>query len=133
MNYLESFKSWLMLQNLNPNTIRSYTSDINQYLQSTPESQAFSQKSINAYIAKISQDENSSRYISALNKFCEFAIDQGIIKNNIAKSNNSLQETKTLIEKYKLSLFKKNKSPKTVENYSSDIYQFIDWLNQNAD
>ena len=128
MNLLENFKLWLISQGFNNNTIRNYRADINKYLLVTPETEVFNSQRISAYLHQLSDKKNSSRYLASFNKFCQFAKDQNLIANDPVKKTRTLLNLKPEIERYQSYLVKKNKSPKTIQNYINDLNQFINWL-----
>lgn len=128
MNHLENFKLWLHSQGFNDNTIRNYSADINKYLSVTPVAEVFNSKSISLHLHQLSDKKNSSRYLASFNKFCQFAKDQNLMASDPVKKTRSLLNLKPEIERYQSYLIKKNKSPKTVQNYIHDLNQFIYWL-----
>ena len=128
MNHLENYQLWLRSQGLNGNTIRNYTADINKYLSTTSKDQIFNSQSISCHLHQLSDKKNSARYLASFNKLCQFAKDQNLIANNPVKKTRNLINLKPEIERYQNYLVKKNKSPKTIENYINDLNQFISWL-----
>lgn len=128
VDYLNHFKLWLHSQGFNDTTIRNYSADVNKYLSTTPVTEIFSQSRISAYIRLLSTEKNGQRYLASFNKFCQFAKDQKLMANDAVKKNIDLSNLNTEIEQYQSYLVKKNKSPKTVQNYINDIQHFINWL-----
>lgn len=128
MNLPENFKLWLRSQGFNDNTIRNYTADVNKYLSTTPKDQIFNSQHISSHLHQLSAKKNAPRYLASFNKFCQFAKDQNLIANDPVKKTRSLINLKPEIERYQSYLIKKNKSPKTVQNYINDLNQFINWL-----
>lgn len=91
----------------------------------------FTNEILKSYILSIQSDPNFRRYLSSLNKFCQFALDQQLITSNPIKK--LLQELRSppktnlddLIKQYQSYLTKKNKTPVTIRNYINDIQQYI--------
>ena len=117
---LSAYKSYLETQKYSPATIRNYLSDLNHY--STFDS-------FDLYLASIKNDPNCQRYLSSLNRYFEFAVDQKLIKKNPIKEMDRKPklEINILLDQYKTYLQKKHKMPFTIKNYLNDLKQFIDF------
>ena len=129
---LNSFKSWLISKSYSSSTIRNYLSDVNRYLQSSPENY-FSVPSVSSYLNSINDDQNKNRYLSSLSKFFQFALDQHLISTNPLKLSQKPKSfgPQEALSQYQSFLTKKSFSPITIKNYLNDIQQFIDWLKSN--
>lgn len=128
MDYLSNFKLWLHTQGFNDNTIRNYSADVNKYLSVTPTESLFDSKLISSYLHELSTKKNAARYLASFNKFCQFAKDQKLMASDPVKKTRTLINLNPEIERYQSYLIKKNKSPKTIQNYINDLSQFISWL-----
>jgi site-specific recombinase XerD len=151
---LNSFRSWLDNHHYSSSTVRNYLADIGKYLQfldktndfevTLPDQQVpivFSINNLNSYIAQLSTNTNSQRYLASLNVFCQFAVDQNLITSNpIAKirkqakklsAPNSIDLLRHYRSEFALSLAKHQHSPITIKNYINDIDQYINWLETN--
>lgn len=134
-NTIESFKLWLQSKNLSSSTVRNYVVDVNKYLNFSNSQNLYSEINLQQYISSISSDPNNSRYLASLNKFCQFALDQKIIKSNPIKKilhrrqsdSRPVHTTESLISQYQKHLIHKNFSQNTIKNYINDIHQFINW------
>jgi len=117
---LLAYKNYLQSKNYSPVTIRNYISDVNEYSK---------HDNLETYLDHIEKDQNHSRYISSLNKYFEFCLDQHLIDKNPLKSLNRkpYQDIDDVLEKYKLFLIKKHKTSATIKNYLNDIKQFINF------
>jgi len=120
MDTLPSYKTWLQSKNYNINTIRNYLSDVNEYLKF---------ESLDLYLSSIEKDQNQARYVSSLNKYFEFCIDQHLLDKNPLKSlgKKPHQDIDFLMDQYKTYLIKKHKTSATIKNYLNDIKQFINF------
>ena len=120
MNNLPAYKAYLQAKNYSPTTIRNYLSDLNHYL-------GF--ESLEVYIKSIKDDPSYPRYISSLNKYFQFCIDQHLIKRNPLKDLDKKPrlDLEILLDQYKNYLIKKHKMPFTVKNYINDIKQFMNF------
>jgi len=155
MGYLPAFKLWLITKKYSSATIRNYLVDISKffdYLRYLPQPVSFnspadtnyflSPRVIALYLKKISPNPNSARYLSSLNRFCLFAIDQHLISVNPLKiarkklrssSNNSpLSDIDNLINIYQKYLSKQKTAPATIKNYINDLKQYISWLEHQS-
>jgi site-specific recombinase XerD len=134
--FISSFKLWLQAKNYSPATIRNYLVDISKYLDFS-RTDIFSQNSISSYVASLSKNENTSRYLSSLNQFCLYALDQHLVTQNPLKaalknlrsSSKPLDPTlDDLLKLYQQNLIKHNTAPVTIKNYLNDLHQYINWL-----
>jgi len=118
---LPAFKNYLESKKYSSATIRNYLSDVHHYsTYETPE----------LYLASIKKDINYPRYISSLNKYFEFAIDQHLVDKNPLQAllkNKPRFDIDVLLDQYKTYLTKKHKMPFTIKNYLNDIKQFINF------
>jgi site-specific recombinase XerD len=151
------FEKWLQLKNYSSSTVRNYLVDVNKYLkfldnkygQVAKQSRLqygqvatcpYNEIDLRQYISSISSDPNYPRYLSSLNQFYQFAVDQALIKSNPLKKilknrkNSSSTDrsrpvlnTENLISQYQQHLNHKNFSQNTIKNYINDIHQFINW------
>ena len=128
MNHLSNFKLWLKTQGFNDNTVRNYSADINKYLSITPSDVVFDSKHISSHLHQLSTKKNASRYLASFNKFCQFAKDQKLMASDPVKKTRTLINLNPEIQRYQSFLIKKNKSPKTIQNYINDLNQFISWI-----
>ncbi|MDP4009589.1 MAG: site-specific integrase [Candidatus Shapirobacteria bacterium] len=153
---LEPFRLWLQNKNLSSSTVRNYVVDVNKYLkfidnkygQLAKQSHLqygqvatcpYTESNLEQYISSISSDPNNSRYLASLNKFCQFALDQKLIKSNPIKKilhrrksdSQPVLNTENLISQYQKHLIHKNFSQNTIKNYINDIHQFINWAEKN--
>lgn len=117
---LLAYKNYLQSKNYSPVTIRNYISDLNEYSK---------HKTLEGYLVHIEKDQNRPRYLSSLNKYFEFCIDQKLLNSNPLKSLNRKphQDIDNLLEQYKSFLIKKHKTTSTIKNYLNDIRQFINF------
>jgi hypothetical protein len=117
---LPAYKIYLQSKKYSPATIRNYLSDLNRYS---------TYGSFELYLNSIKHDPNYPRYISSLNRYFEFAVDQKLIKKNPIKEMDRKPklEINLLLDQYKTYLQKKHKMPFTVKNYINDIKQFINF------
>ncbi|HRS22716.1 MAG TPA: hypothetical protein P5562_01000 [Candidatus Woesebacteria bacterium] len=117
---LTAFKSYLQSHHYSPITIRNYLSDVHQY--STFDS-------LENYLNSIQKDPNYNRYLSSLNKYFQFCLDQHLINQNPLKSLKRKPKINidTLLSQYEVYLVKKHKTPTTIKNYLNDIKQFINF------
>ena len=124
-----SFRSWLTSKNYSPATIRNYLSDINAYFESNKTADIFSPDTVSLYLQKIAKESNSSRYLSSLSKFFQFAQDQSLISTDPLKAalKHKKPSSDEIINQYSQYLNKKHFSQSTIKNYLNDIKQFIDW------
>lgn len=120
MNHLPAFKNWLISKNYQGTTIRNYLSDLNQYL---------SFESLEDYLKSIKKDANYPRYISSLNKYFQFCLDQNLIKRNPLKDIDKKPQLdiEIVLDQYKNYLIKKHKTTFTIKNYINDVKQFINF------
>lgn len=146
-SFYQSFKSWLQIRNYQPSTVRNYLADITKFLSFTQQKNSsallssihiFSDPNLSSYLAEITPDPNSKRYLASLNKFCQFALDQHLISQNPFKSvktqfqkppQTQLAEILNLYQTY---LQNHHKTPSTVKNYLNDIENYINFLETNS-
>lgn len=141
MDYLPTYKIWLANRQYSRATIRNYLVDFGKYLSflpSTDTQDIFSSEHLSSYISSISSSPNLNRYLSALNCFFEYALDQNLVSQNplkpiIKKFHRQAEaSTKTdlnqLVKLYQQYLIKKNVAPATIKNYINDLHQYINWL-----
>jgi len=128
--HLETYTSWLVAQKYQTNTIRNYQLDLKTFLNDS--SFVLSETSISDFIAKDSTQNNHSRHLASISKFCQYALDQQLISTNpfpLAKKHAE-NPTKThdlnlLLTQFAQSLAREHKSPTTIRNYLGDIRQYI--------
>lgn len=130
LNHLETYSSWLKSQNYQNNTVRNYLLDLKVFLEGA--NQTLSEGSITDFIAKDSGQNNHSRHLASISKFCQFALDQQLITDNpftLAKkhANNPspTRDLDLLLTQFAQSLARDHKSPITIKNYLGDIRQYI--------
>lgn len=150
-NLQSSFKSWLVSKNYSSSTIRNYLADLNKYLNSCSslrsttcpsDRRVYDPQSLSSYLTSVSNDPNYPRYLSSLNKFFQFSLDQKLINTNPLKKIKKCtgdsclpamvggrpQSLENLISQYKSHLIKKKYTPVTIKNYINDIQQYISFL-----
>jgi site-specific recombinase XerC len=136
MTHLPAFKTWLISKNYKSTTIRNYLVDINKFyfFASNQNNQnIFDEDLIASYISSLQKDKNNQRYISSLNKFFQFTLDQGLHKSNPLKKIKKKLHTpprdtaESLILEYQKYLQKKHKTIFTIKNYINDVKQFINF------
>lgn len=135
---LQPFKAFLASRQYSDSTIRNYIVDVNRYLASLPLSftvtHIFSDEYLSSHLSTLTTDSNYRRYLSALNLFCQFALDQHLINQNpLPRIANRLKKPtlptlQSLVLDYKNYLIHQNTSPVTIHNYINDLNQYITWL-----
>lgn len=128
--HLQNYTSWLTLQKYQTNTIRNYLLDLKNFL--TLSQNTLSESSITDFISHDSSQNNHSRHLASISKFCQFTQDQQLIIDNpfsLAKKH-LLTPQKThnldlLLTQFAQSLNRSHKSPITVRSYLTDIRQYI--------
>lgn len=128
--HLENYRSWLISQKYQTNTIRNYLLDLKFFL--TTATDILSPESITSFITQDSTQNNHSRHLASISKFCQFALDQQLISTNffsLAKKNSQsplpTRDLDLLMSQFAQNLNREHKSPITVKNYLSDIRQYI--------
>jgi len=129
-NDLENFKKWLTIQKYQTNTIRNYIVDVKVFLESS--NNEISVDTIAQFMSNFSNQNNYSRHLASISKFCQFAYDQQIISINpysIAKKQTTItkptHDLDLLLSQFANSLAREHKSPITIKNYLGDIRQYI--------
>lgn len=155
MSYLTSYQSWLGQHGYSLATVRNYLVDINKYLEFATQSASiepdsldtnypliFSSDLLLAYINQLTGNTNSQRYLASLSTFCQFAVDQHLIKSNpvskIRKQSkkvtapNPVNELRLQKLSFSDHLTKHNYPQVTIRNYLNDVEQYITWLESNV-
>ena len=136
MNYLPTFKNWLICKKYQSSTIRNYIADTNKFclfVETKENKNIFDDSNIADYIISLEKEKNIQRYISSLNKFFQFSLDQGLCSNNPLKKIKKQLHTphkntaESLLSEYKKYLQKKHKTIFTIKNYINDVKQFINF------
>lgn len=138
MNLPDSFKSYLQSKNYSDSTIRNYLVDTNKFLQFShlDKLDELSNFQLESYLGKITPDPNFARYISSLNKFFQFALDQNLISQNPLKKilknldnppRSEIRDLKSILRLYQQQLETKKFSISTIRNYINDIQQYINF------
>ncbi len=150
MSLLSSYQLWLNNFHYSKVTTKNYLADLSRYfsyLESRPQTislgspQIFSSSLILPYVDSLVSNPNKKRYLSSLNLFCQFAVDQNIVginplKETIQEKKSSLHKDLTLTEltqAFKSHLESKNTPSSTVRNYINDLNQYISWLDTQID
>lgn len=135
---LDGFRQWLKSKNYSSSTTRNYLVDVNKFLQFShlDKLDELSNFQLENYLKTISSDPNYSRYLSSLNKFFDFALDQNLVSENplkkILKRNDQSVckpslSIENLVSQYKQHLELKHKSSTTIKNYINDIQQYLNF------
>lgn len=134
---ISSFKLWLSTKKYSPSTITNYINDLSRlytHLQHYyPNHTTLTNPQITSYITSLSGNINYRRYLASLNKFCQFAVSQGLIDSNpLLKPNNRTNKSRPdplykLLTDFKKHLTTGNHSHSTIKNYILDIKQYINW------
>ncbi len=89
-------------------------------------------KSITDFIINNSSQNNHSRHLVSISKFCQFALDQQLITENFfslakkhAQNPSPTRDLNLLLSQFAQSLTRDHKSPTTIKNYLGDIRQYI--------
>lgn len=129
-HHLETYSSWLVTQKYQTNTIRNYLLDLKVFLEGA--NNTLSSESITNFIATDSNQNNHSRHLASISKFCQFALDQQLISENFfalakkhAENPSPTHDLNLLLTQFAQSLARDHKSPATVRNYLGDIRQYI--------
>lgn len=127
---IEAYSSWLISQKYQINTVRNYLLDLKIFLEQS--SNVLSPDSITNFIANDSKQNNHSRHLASISKFCQFTVDQQLISENpfvIAKKNikkqNITYDLNLLLTQFAQSLAREGKTSSTIKNYLGDIHQYI--------
>ena len=146
-SFHDSFKSWLQVRSYQPTTIRNYLADTTKFLTFTRTQNPsfplspihiFSEPNLSAYLAEVTPDPNSKRYLASLNKFCQFALDQHLISQNPLKAVKTgfqkppQTQVAEILNLYQTHLQNHHKTPSTVKNYLNDIENYINFLETNS-
>lgn len=155
MSYLTSYQSWLAQHGYSSATVRNYLVDVNKYLEFASKTASFEPNTIDtqyplifstdlllSYIDQLTGNTNSQRYLASLNTFCQFAVDQHLIKSNpvskIRKQSkkvtapNPVSELRLQKLSFSDHLTKHNYPQVTIRNYINDVEQYITWLESNV-
>jgi len=145
MDYLPSFKEWLVAKKYSESTVRNSLVDISKYLNFCQTQSPFSPPvilssfSLSSYISLISTQNNTSRYLASLAKFCQFALDQNLITTNPldkilseVKSDSAVRKPNLdqILDSFKSYLIKHHKTDNTITNYINDLKQYINFCHQ---
>lgn len=129
-NHLQNYSSWLSLQKYQTNTIRNYLLDLNIFLKLSLST--LSPETITNFITTDSTQNNHSRHLASISKFCQFAQDQQLITDNpfaLAKKRAlnpaTTRDINLLLSQFAHSLAREGKSPITIKSYLGDIHQYI--------
>ena len=137
------FRHWLQSKNYSSSTIRNYIVDLNKYFDFCSVQVDPSQKSdeyknlpLQDYLSFISSDPNYRRYLSSLNKFFEFALDQKLIDHNplkpalknISHPKSEIQNLDSMISTFQTHLQARHTALSTIRNYINDLKQYITWV-----
>lgn len=127
---LKNFGEWLAVKQYQTNTIRNYLLDLKLFLDST--NYILSSETISQFITRDTSQNNHARHLASISKFCQFAADQHLIANNtfsLAKkhveSPSPTHDLELLLNQFKQSLIRDQKSPLTIKSYLGDIRQYI--------
>ncbi|MFA7300686.1 MAG: site-specific integrase [Candidatus Shapirobacteria bacterium] len=128
--HIETYTQWLVSQNYQTNTVRNYLLDLKDFLKDS--SNTLTTQTISDFIGRDSGQNNNARHLASISKFCQFALDQQLITDNIFSlaKKHSENPTKTrdmglLLIQFAQSLAREHKSPITIKNYLGDIRQYI--------
>lgn len=128
--HIETYTSWLANQKYQTNTIRNYLLDLKIFLKKV--NNILSSESITNFIASDSGQNNHSRHLASISKFCQFTLDQQLITSNpfsLAKKHAinpaETRDLDLLLSQFAQSLAREQKSPTTIKNYLGDIRQYI--------
>ena len=128
--HLETYSSWLIIQKYQTNTIRNYLLDLKMFLEFS--NNVLNSTSITDFIINNSGQNNHSRHLASISKFCQFALDQQLIDSNpfsLAKKHaenpSPTRDLDLLLTQFAQSLGRNHKSPTTIKNYLGDIRQYI--------
>lgn len=140
MDLPDSFKSYLQSKNYSDSTIRNYLVDTNKFLDFighlSLEIGHLDNSVIQNYLSSIAPDPNFARYVSSLNKFFQFALDQNLISQNPLKKilknldnppRSEIRDLKSILRLYQQQLETKKFSISTIRNYINDIQQYINF------
>lgn len=128
--HIENYTSWLVLQKYQTNTIRNYLLDLKIFFQQN--NNTLSEETITTYISSNSGQNNNSRHLASISKFCQFATDQQLISHNyfsLAKkhaiSPSPTKDLDLLLTQFTQKLAREHKSTNTIRSYVADIRQYI--------
>ncbi|PJE66597.1 hypothetical protein COU93_03465, partial [Candidatus Shapirobacteria bacterium CG10_big_fil_rev_8_21_14_0_10_36_6] len=112
------------------NTIRNYLLDLKMFLEFS--NNVLSSTSITDFIINNSGQNNHSRHLASISKFCQFALDQQLISQNyfaLAKKHavnpSPTRDLDLLLTQFAQSQARDHKSSTTIRNYLGDIRQYI--------
>lgn len=144
---LPSFRNYLKIRRYQPTTIKNYLADIRKYLKflssASPQPEnIFSSANLSAYIKHLQGKNNAQRYLASLNKFCQFAADQKLIKSKklLKKIIKQVQKPtppspaanlNQLLAQFEQYLISQHRSPATIKNYLADLRQYLNYYQQN--
>lgn len=127
---LQSFENWLTAQKYQTNTIRNYLLDVKDFLQGAAD--VLSSETVSQFIARDAGQNNHSRHLASISKFCQFAQDQQLTPENLfslakkhAENPSPTRDLDLLLTQFTQSLAREHKSPITIKNYLGDIRQYI--------
>ncbi|HSW97644.1 MAG TPA: site-specific integrase [Candidatus Saccharimonadales bacterium] len=147
MKLLEEFKKYLFSQKKRPSqaTVKNYIADIRHFILWFEEQYhvVFQATLINAEhwqqfkVSKRNLLSTTSleRHLSSLRKFFQFFLETNIIQENPFDINKIKTEQAErdpwMIKNFKENLKKDKVSKITIKNYSSDIHQFLSWIEKH--
>jgi site-specific recombinase XerD len=149
MDIVTNFKQHLQTEKKPPSpvTIKNYLSDVRKFVLWYSEqfqrpfiSEEFTPEVVSKYQTYIQSGMNSflptalsaKRYISSLRRFGSFLEHSGAINKNpfsLEKSHKFVSDP-FFLKEFKNFLYSEHAKKLTIKNYSSDLKQFIDWLEQ---
>lgn len=128
--HIETYSSWLVSQKYQTNTVRNYLLDLKVFLERS--NNTLSPESITNFIASDSGQNNHSRHLASISKFCQFALDQQLVTDNpfsLAKKHAEnpagTRDLGLLLTQFAQSLAREGKTSSTIKNYLGDIHQYI--------
>lgn len=153
----KQFENYLSSRGISPKSIKNYKSDLSNfiawaiknlksygsYVENLTELVPFlSPKLISEYKFHLQTDspvKTLNRRLSTLRSLSKFLISSQIIDNDFMEKiqNINLQTTKPALKTHSLlkdfiaHLTNQNISKNTIKNYSSDVRQFLTWLENN--
>lgn len=123
IEFLPSFRSWLISRNYSDSTVRNYLVDVRKFLSSGSEP--------SDYLHSLTSDPNFKRTYSSLKLFFQFAVDQQLVTTNPVSKKLLSPPTPSntdLVSLFKTHLEKRNTPISTIRNYINDLNQYINWL-----
>lgn len=155
---MQNFINYLTNKNLSKKSLKNYKSDINHFtswlimkvrtygsfVESLEETLPFlSQDTASEYREYLEKNKiplkTINRRLATLRHFSNFLIEENLITYNFMdgiqnKKHHKISKDNTLlplVNDFKAYLIGKKVSESTVKNYTSDVKQFINWLEKN--